>query len=227
MNGGIRSLITVLRTYLDLRLTKDFWKMNSIYIQYNGRRLKILFLDGLSMLEEIFIDEIYNCKVKHQPIIVDIGANVGFYSIWAGCNYKNPRINVDENHMNIKIYKKAVGGKAGKDTIYLSYASGLSSLTQRSDYDSEEVEVITLKDVFEQNNLKKIDILKIDTEGSEYNILSKAEQLLGKIHNILLEYHSRDDLEKLLTLFKKNNFEVVRADDGHIGIIITKNRTYG
>ncbi|MGC9057583.1 MAG: FkbM family methyltransferase, partial [Candidatus Micrarchaeia archaeon] len=92
---------------------------------------------------------------------------------------------------------------------------------------SEEVEVITLKDVFEQNNLKKIDILKIDTEGSEYNILSKAEQLLGKIHNILLEYHSRDDLEKLLTLFKKNNFEVVRADDGHIGIIIAKNRTYG
>ena len=79
-----------------------------------------------------------------------------------------------------------------------------------------EVEVSTLSKFIEENNIKKINILKIDTEGFEYNILRGiADNQFKDIELIYFEHHydlmikknyKFSDINKLLIY---HNFEMV------------------
>jgi hypothetical protein len=67
-----------------------------------------------------------------------------------------------------------------------------------------EVECCTLGDIFERFSLKKIDYLKMDCEGAEYEILENATSLLRRIRRISMETHTTadrrpEDLENLLS----------------------------
>ena len=62
-----------------------------------------------------------------------------------------------------------------------------------------------------ENEIKKIDILKIDTEGHELSVLMGAEKILRNIKIILLEVSDHDmyldyDNQKIDSLLKNNNF---------------------
>lgn len=55
---------------------------------------------------------------------------------------------------------------------------------------SFRIPCVALSDIFRQNKIDYIDLLKIDAEGVEYDILLGAEKgLLRKIKRIILEYH--------------------------------------
>ena len=53
----------------------------------------------------------------------------------------------------------------------------------------ETVEVLSLDEIFEKKNLGNIDLVKIDTEGHEYEVLSGTKEYLKKINYILIEFH--------------------------------------
>lgn len=94
--------------------------------------------------------------------------------------------------------------------------SGSHSLVMGSFERTVEVECCTLADVFEQFSLTKIDYLKMDCEGAEYEILESATSRLQQIGRISMETHTTldrkaEDLEKLL---RGHGFEV-RLFDGH------------
>ena len=57
-NGGPRTAMDGIKVYLKVLLTKDFWSRNSIKLAYKGRKLELEFFGGLSMIREIFADEI-------------------------------------------------------------------------------------------------------------------------------------------------------------------------
>jgi FkbM family methyltransferase len=53
-----------------------------------------------------------------------------------------------------------------------------------------KVATTTLEAILEENNLTQIDMLKIDIEGSEYEVLlSTPPTLLAKIGRVAMEYH--------------------------------------
>ena len=59
--------------------------------------------------------------------------------------------------------------------------------------------------------------MKIDTEGSEFDVLIGAEDLLKNIHLIIFEHHYHDMLKKKIILFSdinklliKNNFKQLK-----------------
>ena len=161
------------------------------------------------------------------------------YSVWAACNYEQAKIyayepvsktyellvtNISKNKLtNIFPNRKAVTDKRGKATIYLSYASGFSSV-KNSKGNPEDIETITLQDVFESNNIRTIDILKIDTEGSEFEILNGGRKLLKNVNFIMMEYHSKEDKAKILKLLDESGFEITRNTGGSLGTIHAKNR---
>ena len=54
----------------------------------------------------------------------------------------------------------------------------------------QKINMITLSDVIFNNKIKKIDILKIDTEGYEYNVLKGISKVdFKKIRFIYFEHH--------------------------------------
>ena len=117
----------------------------------------------------------------------------------------------------VVLVKTALSDKIGKVPFYtFDNPNGVSSLFNREVFrDCEErvetvVECTTLDDLCTQLKVTTIDYLKIDTEGSELNILKGAEKMLhdGNINNIQIEFDSTlhtvdagfcfEDLENLL-----------------------------
>ena len=83
-----------------------------------------------------------------------------------------------------------------------------------------KVPTITLDNFVKKNKIKSIDILKIDIEGSEYELLkgSKNTLKLNKIKIILVEIMGKKNNylkkeKKILNLLKKRNFTLIKKVD--------------
>tara|TARA_Y100001970_G_scaffold291954_1_gene431233 strand:+ start:13968 stop:14681 length:714 start_codon:yes stop_codon:yes gene_type:complete len=82
-------------------------------------------------------------------------------------------------------------------------------------FDEIEVNQITLKKYLNNKSLKKIDILKIDTEGYEYEVLLGLEEKIKDVGLIMFEHHYHDMIKKNYTfsdihkLLISNNFNQI------------------
>ena len=78
-----------------------------------------------------------------------------------------------------------------------------------------EIEVLRLDKFILSNSINIIDLLKIDTEGYEYQVLNSLDSQISRINLIHFEHHYDDMIIKkykftdIHNLLKKNNFEKV------------------
>ena len=78
-----------------------------------------------------------------------------------------------------------------------------------------DINVITLEDYIIKNDIKKIDLLKIDTEGYEFDVLRGLKDKLSLVGFLMFEHHYDDMLKKKYTfkdinnLLKKYNFKKI------------------
>ena len=82
-------------------------------------------------------------------------------------------------------------------------------------YKTELVQTITLEKFIVDNNLEKIDLLKIDTEGNEFNVLKGLKKKINIVNNILIEIHHRElflnyNPEKIHQYLIDNGFRLVK-----------------
>jgi FkbM family methyltransferase len=149
----------------------------------------------------------YNLPYRHlNPVILDIGANIGGFAAWAierwpGCfihcyeplpgNFELLRYNLrDLVGVSISLNNFAIGDPARTRLFLGKNNCGEASFFDLGEQSSESVEVVTkAPDV-----LPKADILKIDAEGSEIDILARMTQI--KFDVVLLEYHSEQNRRK-------------------------------
>jgi FkbM family methyltransferase len=175
------------------------------------------------MIDEIWAYRKYDYfgyRVNPGDIVVDIGANIGTFSLYAAkvCgasrvlsfepffdNYRILSKNVEQNQLlSITCVNQAVAGNRGLRTLRLDpMDSGSHSLVSGSSERSVEVECCTLEDIFERFSLATIDYLKMDCEGAEYEVLESAISRLKQIRRISMETHTTldrkaEDLEKLI-----------------------------
>ena len=82
-------------------------------------------------------------------------------------------------------------------------------------YEETHIQLTPLNDYLENKKIFKIDILKIDTEGYEFEILKGLKNQIKIIDIIFFEHHYDDMINKSYTysdihnLLKKNNFEKI------------------
>ncbi len=161
-------------------------------------------------------------KDKDIKYIVDIGANLGAFSNHCMTLFPEAKIIVceaepmlmkyaKENTQDKLIYvnKAAVGNDDVKEVNFnVCKWQGNHHVegTFRMDIygvpevgseilHSITVPAITLQQMIDDNNFPKIDLLKIDTEGSEPAILSSIKPWIKNIKYIVAEWHSQDDLK--------------------------------
>ena len=75
----------------------------------------------------------------------------------------------------------------------------------------EKVKVFPLNAILKEKNLYCIDLIKIDTEGHEYEVLCGLQNYLKKINYILIEFHigkiyENYSVEKIHKFLIENNF---------------------
>ena len=138
---------------------------------------------------------------------------------------------------NLKIFEFALGNKKSNEDLNIGYISSMSSINDinnKSIYSKLKkiliglfyfktsvykkkirIKVKTLSEILIKNKLKKIDLLKIDTEGYELNVLIGLEKFIKKTKIILLECHYDDSLIKnynirsLNSFFTNNRFKLI------------------
>lgn len=177
---------------------------------------------------------------------VDIGANIGYHSLYASTivgekgkivSYE-PLLRLGEqmnksikenNFSNIKIYNVALSDKIGKAKLSLvSENVGASSIqVVENDRDVEgEIEVnIDLLDNF-SDKFTRLDMIKIDIEGNEFEALRGAEKLLKKFSpTVILEFsphvYEKDYVGKTYDFYKyliSLNYQIKRIDDISVNI---------
>ena len=70
------------------------------------------------------------------------------------------------------------------------------------------VEIVTLKNYCQKKNIDKIDVLKIDTEGSEYDVLVGLGENIKNVKCILFEHHYDKSLIKNIQTLHLPKFSV-------------------
>lgn len=151
----------------------------------------------ISHIGKIFQGEYAAYSVIENPYIIDIGANIGGFAVWAHDFFINPKIDcyepIKENYnllrqntegTDIAIRNFAIGKEDGERQMYY----GLHNCGEASLYSGEEqAKEGEIVKVMSAKHLPKCDIMKIDTEGAEIEIL---ENLVHFPNIFLIEFHS-------------------------------------
>lgn len=179
---------------------------------YQGFKLQLKLDDwiqgNLFFLREYEQSEIItlNSFLKSDSVFLDLGANIGIYSLQASKKLSNTgkiisfepfSINFDllkkhidwANLSQVKLEKKAVRNINGFLTLYHDKQAknlGMVTATYSEFADKEDVEQITIDTYVEQEKLSKIDVIKIDIEGFEYETLLGMEKTLSKFKPVIL-----------------------------------------
>ena len=78
-----------------------------------------------------------------------------------------------------------------------------------------KIKTIKLDDYFKVKNINKIDLLKIDTEGSEYEVLLGSKRIIQNVSYIMIEIQKNDmyqnySIKKIEDFLKNNNFILIK-----------------
>tara|TARA_B100001094_G_scaffold19688_1_gene16773 strand:- start:1161 stop:1892 length:732 start_codon:yes stop_codon:yes gene_type:complete len=186
----------------------------------------------------IFLDDDYALEsFKFQKIerIIDIGANVGFFSLAARITFPLSQIHAYEpnsdlsvflgsysNTLNFECFSEAVGGETGIVELELMGDSNQTRI-RRSDHGN--IKMICLEDALNRVG-GYADLLKMDCEGSEWDILEEKDSLIN-VRNITLEYHLWKNHQThafAKELVKSNGFRILRHEPSTDFGIITGSR---
>lgn len=190
---------------------------------------------------EIFIKKTYeykNIKVNKGDVVVDLGANIGFFSIYSIINGASKVYSVEAStttynflinnikKYNIETLNAAISDGVTKD-FYISERSGSSSIYNKSK-NVETVNCITFDSFINKYNIEHINFLKIDIEGSEYELFNSIDPnfLVNNIDNIFLEFHLIDGyaLDNIINKLVDNNFDYfITEDNGNVGMMLAIN----
>lgn len=206
-------------------ITNNYGQLISFFDDdYIGR---CLIRDGIYDGETLeFIDRLLSQRLKNATIL-DIGANIGNHALAFSRlanqvyafepvpeTYDLLEKNIDQNKINnILPFNFALSDSNDIAKIYLSDKNaGQSSLYQRESNQSGSVEVRLRNgdEVFEENNLGSVDLIKIDVEGHEPAVIKGLSATIASFKPIvILEWV---DHEAKKVMLDENIFETVFSD---------------
>ena len=209
--------------YFTRKFKKGFQPITFITRGYARKFLvpsKALYL----VFKEIFVTDFYTIDelvalLPANPLIIDIGANVGYFNIILfskikeatiyayepiPSNYELFKKNILLNHSlenNIHLFNKAVTGTPQEYVELFMEASSDNSVIASvyADFDTQnkhslKVPAISLFQIINENKLGYIDLIKIDCEGSEYPIIYETPvDIWTSIRMMTIEVHNLDE----------------------------------
>lgn len=162
------------------------------------------------VLGEIYKDKVYDAYLsgKSDLVIMDVGGNSGvttnYFSDYAKqvytvepssdhCELINKVIEFN-GLKNVTLIKAAVSNSPGKMKLNHNNNKTMFSLSPEvadTSLPSEEVELKSIEQIMQENNIDHIDLLKLDPEGEEGKILcgDSFARIADKIDTIIFEYH--------------------------------------
>lgn len=202
-----KNIVTKKESYIfdkKIKMTDSFWYLHS--------------------LNELFLEEVYQFKTDNKkPYIIDCGSNIGLSILYFKRLFPEARIvgfepdndicamaksNLEQFAINdVDLQQKAVW--INNEPLFFAKHGSLSG--QVVDVEANNtirIETVRLKDYLQE----KVDFLKIDIEGPEFDIIKDCKDDLKNVENIFVEYHSFAEnpqmIGELLIYLKEAGFKI-------------------
>jgi FkbM family methyltransferase len=157
--------------------------------------------------EQVFINREYQFNLEGDPsVIIDAGANVGMSSVFFSLSYPKARIiAIEPDPTNFEILKENakrfsnikpinVALWSHKSVVSLSSSNGGHwgvRVVGESSSAEKNTNAQSLSSILEENNILKVDILKVDIEGSELELFEDPSAWIDRVNFICAELHDR------------------------------------
>jgi FkbM family methyltransferase len=197
--------------------------------------------------EEVFFHDCYRLGAirpyRPNEVIVDVGASVGAFCLKAKernpsarilafevCPENVPVLEANAGHF-AEICQAAVtyekelallnavfpnccntGG-----SIVTNDPQALSDADERYRTDHRQIKTLTLEQILNDYGIDRIDILKLDCEGSEFSILENTTSL-ARVEMIVGEYHGLARFDELCTRIFRPDWHLTVLSGGELGI---------
>ena len=194
----MRFLNAVARGYPYVFARPRFQKLNRFLFECAARGLGILnYENGTVSGENYFLKKILTGNTR--PVVIDIGANEGVYAEAVRRFHPNATVFALEPHP--ETFKRlarraeqlgfiAVNVGCGRNsekrilfdyknsdgTVHASLYEDVITSFHQSEAAQVQIEIVTVDEFLDQRGIVDVDLLKIDTEGNEFDVLLGAEK---------------------------------------------------
>jgi FkbM family methyltransferase len=180
------------------------WRIKPIYLKFNNQKIYFpIFSECIALLEEIFINKIYEIKLIYPNLMIDEGSNIGVTALYFSSKFPNLKIlyfepnpsaskYLEKNTKKNKItcYNYGLGSSERTSNLYSNQAGSTTATLYTHHEKFPKIDKVVIKKLSSYVN-SEVQLLKIDTEGAEFEIL---EDLLNSrkirfIKNMIVEFH--------------------------------------
>jgi FkbM family methyltransferase len=144
----------------------------------------------------------FDYPLDERSFVIDLG---GYEGQWASDLYARHRCRIAvfepvarfaqniaarfRKNGDITVFACGLGGASRTETIYVH---GASSSTEKKQAESEQIEIVDVKQWFEDHSVETVHLMKINIEGGEYELLERlvATGLIGRIDDIQVQFHN-------------------------------------
>jgi FkbM family methyltransferase len=160
------------------------------------------------IFHEIFTNRYYKLPdglaAPAPTVIVDLGANIGLATLFLADRFRGARhVCVEPNPANVAVLRAngsflgerltivegAASARSGEARFADSNWSGGGHLVENG-ASSRAVRCVTVDEILSTFGLEAIDILKVNIEGAEKEMFSRAPAWLSKVGCIMIELHN-------------------------------------
>jgi FkbM family methyltransferase len=218
---------------------------------------KEIILDGkyFGRATELYVRGVYfslpEFKLKPNMVVFDLGANLGIFTVLAAlCSKKVvaveavkkfiPEIeeNLRSNDCSDKV--SVVLGVIGEGTGMFA-----DPQIRKKWFGDNPPPVFSFDELMRKENVDKVDFIKIDIEGSEFDLFKKKENWFSRVNCIAMEIHNSflssgirvpgGDMQKVINNLRQSNFDVKLLDldgktvdeiKGDAGYLFAKNLSF-
>ncbi len=168
----------------------------------------------------------YSYPLSESSVVIDVGA---YHGEWTDGIYKkyHPTIfafepvreyySLAKNRFKrigkIKLYNQGLAGKTREENIYIS---DVSTSIFKKNTKPEKIRLVDIVEFCKKNGLEKIDLIKINIEGGEYELLNRIinsglvnniDCIQVQFHDIVPEYRSKmESLQRKLSKTHKQTY---------------------
>jgi FkbM family methyltransferase len=196
-----------------------------------GASLRLETFHDLVTAWIIFFRREYRVDPKAR-FIVDAGANIGAFSLYAALHARDARVlalepfpstaarlrsTIETNGLASRVSMRPWALSGADGTKRMLDGDGPSQSRGTMDdgaSDGLAVEGVSLATLFEREKIERVDLLKMDIEGAEHDVLMSAPtEILQRVGTLALEYHPNASKEPLFRALRGAGFDLMH--DSH------------
>jgi FkbM family methyltransferase len=206
-----------------------------VFLLPNGVKMEVP-MSLYHEFKEIFLEDCYlrglRGRLPERPLVLDIGANGGFFCLYIAqmrpgariiccepiaANIKQLSRNAQINpHVDITVLPVAVYATTGRLELLVEEEGSFTTAATVFPLEGRipvDVPSISLEDLIRNHGIECVDLVKLDCEGSEYEILYRCSpQCLARIRRMAVEVHEgtlpNHNLRSMASFLKNQGFSV-------------------